>query len=232
MKDRDRQLQTIRDTYDRYRDEGRLRLWDPANRGYRRMAEDRDRDLLALLAESLPHTGGRVLDIGCGDGRLAGAAREIGVGVASWTGLDLDPTQIAAARECQPWASFVEASADEIPLPAASFDVAIASTLFSSLPSRELAAAAAGEVARVVRPGGWLIWYDLRYDNPRNAAVHGITRVSLQQLFDGWRTELRSVTLAPPLARRLGFAVPVAYPLLEGIPFLRSHLIGRLQRPA
>lgn len=232
MRDRERELQEIRATYDRYRDEGRDRLWDPSNRGYRRMTEDRDRGLLSLLGESLPATAGRVLDVGCGDGRLAEAARQAGVGVASWTGVDLAPSQIATAREAQPWASFLEASADEMPFADVSFDVAIAATLFSSLPSPDLERAAAAEVARVVRPGGWLIWYDLRYGNPRNAAVHGVTRASLKRLFVGWRIELRSVTLVPPLARRLGFAVPIAYPLLEGVPLLRSHLIGRLQRPA
>ncbi|MCA1570295.1 MAG: hypothetical protein LC798_08260 [Chloroflexi bacterium] len=57
--------------------------------------------------------------------------------------------------------------------------------LFSSLPSRDLEVAAANEVARVLAPGGWLIWYDLRYDNPTNPAVHGIGRSGLRRLFPG-----------------------------------------------
>jgi len=38
-------------------------------------------------------------------------------------------------------------------------------------------------------------------------------------------------TLIPPIARRLGPTTPVLYPILESIPFLRSHLIGRLRCP-
>lgn len=230
MTDRDHELQEIRDTYGRYRDEGRQRLWDPANRGYRRMVEDRDRDLLALLGESLPDDGGRVLDVGCGDGRMAEAARVAGMLAASWTGIDLDGSQVAAARTAHPWASFLEASADELPFEDGSFDVAIAATLFSSLPSPQLERAAAQEVARVIRPGGWLIWYDIRIDNPRNPAVHGLSADAVGRLFPGWTVELRSTTLLPPVARRLGPATSALYPLLAAIPVMRSHLVGRLRR--
>ena len=229
MRDRDRELQEIRDTYDRYRDEGRQRLWDPANPGYRRMIEDRDRDLLSLLLDSMSGSGGRVLDIGCGDGRLADAARGAGVRLASWTGIDLDASQVAAATSAHPWASFREASADELPFADASFDVAVAATLFSSLPSPELERAVAGEVARVVRPGGWIIWYDLRIDNPGNPAVHGLSADAVRRLFPGWFADLRSTTLLPPIARRLRLATSVLYPILAALPVMRSHLVGRLR---
>jgi len=39
------------------------------------------------------------------------------------------------------------------------------------------------------------------------------------------------VTLLPPLARRLGPATPLAYPVLAALPPLRSHLIGLLRKP-
>jgi hypothetical protein len=87
-------------------------------------------------------------------------------------------------------------------------------------------------VARILRPGGYLIWYDIRYDNPSNRAVHGVTRSRLQALFPGWRQELKTSTVAPPVARRLGRVTPIVYPVLHAIPILRSHLIGRLRKPA
>lgn len=229
--DRDLELDEIRRTYEGYRSTGRARIWDLGNRGFRRIVQDRDRRLIRHLARSLPAAGATVLDLGCGEGRFAVVAREAGLPIASWIGVDLDPQAIASASESAPFASFVEASADRLPLEAASVDVIVASTLFSSLPSPELEAAIAKEISRVLVPGGWLVWYDLRYDNPANRAVHGLSRRRLLHLFPGWPGEIRSMTVLPPIARRLGPTTPVTYPLLELVPLLRSHLIGRLRRP-
>ena len=231
MSDRERDLKAIRDTYLGYRRYGRNRLWDKRIVGYARITDDRDRALLALLSRSLPSSGGRVLDVGCGDGGLAKVAREGGLQPVQWLGIDLDPEAVATAGDASPWATFVVGSADRVQQPDATFDVAVASTLFSSLPTDDLEAGVANEVHRLLRPGGWLIWYDLRYSNPRNPAVHGVSPARLRRLFPGWRTELRSMTLLPPVARRLGPLVPVAYGVLELIPTLRSHLVGRLRKP-
>lgn len=230
MSDRERELQEIRETYDRYRSSGRARLWDPANDGYRRMVEDRDRELLALVRRSLPSSGGRVLDVGCGDGRLAAVVQQSGVELALWTGVDLGPSQVASASSTYPWASFVQASVHQLPLADGSFDVVIASMLFSSLPSSELEHAAVDEIRRVLVPNGWLVWYDLRYPSPGNSSVHAMSRIRLGKLFPGWHSELNSSTLLPPLARRLGH-LDGAYSALHRLPILRSHLVGRLRSP-
>ena len=225
---RDRDLDEIRATYDRYRLERRGRLWDPTNPGFARMMADRDRAFAALLRLSLP-PGGGVLDLGCGDGRLASVARDHNVGFERWVGVDLDPVAVDEATASVPWATFLEASGDRLPFESGSFDVVIASTLFSSLTSMELESAVASEIGRVIAPWGWLVWYDLRYDNPRNSAVHGIDRRRLASLFPGWRLEVRSMTLLPPVARRLGVLTRPLYGALHAIPALRSHLVGRLR---
>jgi ubiquinone/menaquinone biosynthesis C-methylase UbiE len=138
---------------------------------------------------------------------------------------------VAAASAEIAWGVFFEASADRLPFGDAAFDVVVASTLFSSLPSSELESAVATEVGRVLAPGGWLVWYDLRYGNPSNQSVHGVDAKALRALFPRWSSELRSLTLLPPIARRLGLTTAVLYGPLEWLPVLRSHLIGRLRRP-
>ena len=229
---RDRDLATIRDTYGRYAKEGRSRLWDPSNRGYARMIRDRDAALVAILRAALPVGGaGRVLDLGCGDGALAGVARDAGLEFGAWTGADLDPASVASAQERWPWATFITASADKLPFEDRSFDVVVASTLFSSLPSWEMEAATANEITRVLAPAGSLVWYDLRYRNPANPDVHAMSLRRLERLFPGWRREVRSLTLLPPMARRLGPATPALYPVLSTVPLLRSHLVGRFFPP-
>lgn len=192
------------------------------------MADDRDRSLVQLVTRSARGPA-RILDVGCGDGSLAQVMRKASVPIAAWTGLDVDTEALHAAADGVAWATFVEASADAMPFEDGAFDIVIASTLFSSLTAR-LERSAAREIERVTADGGWLIWYDLRYNNPRNPAVHGLARRDVSRLFPEWRADLRSMTLAPPIARRLGVATPVLYPVLHAIPALRTHLVGRLQR--
>lgn len=224
--------QRIRDTYRAYDESGRAHLWDRANPGYARLSDDRDRAIREHLARSLPGTASpRLLDVGCGDGGLIAGA------LASWpdleaVGIDLLPDRIDQALARGLPARFETASADALPFPDRSFDVVSAITLFSSIPSPTMEEAAARDIGRVLRPGGWLVWYDLRRDNPWNPAVHGVPAARLAALFPGWERELRSLTLAPPIARRLGPLTPVAYPLLHALPPLRSHLVGRLRCPS
>lgn len=231
MSRRDEDLEQVRRTYARYDEEGRARLWDPSNRGYARLARDRDRALVGLIEASIAATPGPVLDLGCGDGRLLTAALSAGVRPAEWHGVDLDADGVAAAASAHPEARFVVGSADELELADGSVAVVVAATLFSSLPSATMEADVAREIGRVLAPGGFLIWYDLRYDNPRNSNVHGLGVDRIRRLFPGWEGELRPITLLPPLARRLGLLTSVLYPALHALPVLRSHLVGRLRRP-
>jgi ubiquinone/menaquinone biosynthesis C-methylase UbiE len=220
----------IREVYRSYEQGGRDRIWDTRNRGFARLSHDRDLRLRDLLARSLPGRSGSLLDIGCGNGSLLAMVHERWPDVRL-AGLDLLPDRIDEARGNAPEAELIVGSADALPFGDASFDVVTAITLMSSLPSESMETAAAHEIARVLRPGGWLVWFDLRYDNPWNEAVHGLDAKRLAMLFPAWTQELRSSTLLPPLARRLGPATPVLYPLLEFVPPLRSHLIGRLRCP-
>jgi SAM-dependent methyltransferase len=226
---REDDLDRIRSTYERY-DVERHGLWDLRNSGYARLARERDALLVDLLRESVPEDG-RVLDLGCGDGYLAGAATSHGL-VADWTGVDIRADALDKARREYPSAEFIQASADAVPAADGSFHVVLASNLFSSLPSSELVAGVAREIKRLLSPGGWLLWYDMRYPSPRNPEVHPLTKRAVESLFPGWRSELRTFTLLPPVARRLGPSTPYIYPVLHAIPMLRSHLIGRLRAEA
>jgi SAM-dependent methyltransferase len=228
--DRETDLQAIRDTYDGYDASGRARLWDERAPGYARLAAELQASLVRSL-ESVASTGARILDLGCGDGVLA-AETHLSSTASEWIGVDLRQEAIATARERFPNLTFMVASGDEVPLDDASLDVVVARLLFSSLPSADLEASVAAEIQRLVRPGGWLVWLDLRYANPTNRAVHGMSRSRIAGLFPGWKTDLRSAGLLPPLARRLGRTTRIAYPALAALPVLRSHLVGRLRNPA
>jgi hypothetical protein len=85
---------------------------------------------------------------------------------------------------------------------------------------------------RVTRPGGALIWYDLRVANPANPNVTPIQRSEIRALFPKCAIDLRSSTLAPPLARylaRWSFAVCA---VLSSLPFLRTHYAALITKPS
>jgi hypothetical protein len=58
-----------------------------------------------------------------------------------------------------------------------------------------------------------------------------MTRNLIKELFPKLRTNLRTITLLPPLARRLGRFTPILYPMLSAIPILRTHYLGLLVKP-
>jgi ubiquinone/menaquinone biosynthesis C-methylase UbiE len=133
---------TIPPTYDlSYRDE----FW--ASRPY----ED-ECDRLAIRA-LLPRTGGRLLDVGAGFGRLVDEYRAFD----SVTLVDASAVMLEASRErvgADPRFSIVAADAAHMPIADGTIDVAVAVRLLVHLrdPTDVLR-----EIARVMRPGGCLI---------------------------------------------------------------------------
>jgi len=89
----------------------------------------------------------------------------------------------------------------------------------------------AGWCLPLLRPGGALLWYDFRIDNPRNRNVKGIRRAEILDLFPGLQGDVRSLTLAPPLSRTLVPVSRVLATLLSAIPLLRTHLLAVQVKP-
>jgi hypothetical protein len=104
-----------------------------------------------------------------------------------------------------------------------SLDMVLLFTVFSSILDHRMAENVATEVRRVLKPGGAVLWYDFRYDNPSNPHTRGMTKRHIRRLFPGFTLNLRTITSLPPLARRLGRATSWLYPVLAAGPFLRTH---------
>jgi ubiquinone/menaquinone biosynthesis C-methylase UbiE len=208
--------------------------WSLVNAGNRSILAERHRVSRRLLERAgwLPLGDRRVIEVGCGTGTELAWLLEVGAKPSRLVGVDLLANRIAAARQAHPDIEFHEANAEHLDFADETFDLAMAITVFSSILDRVMAANVAAEMARVLRPGGGLLWYDVRYDSVSNPNVKAVSRARIAELFPPFEASLQTITLAPPVARRLRGAAPLAYPVLAALPPLRSHLIGLLRKPA
>ncbi|HKM72553.1 MAG TPA: methyltransferase domain-containing protein [Stellaceae bacterium] len=117
--------------------------------------------LVPLKAVLAGRPAARLLDVGCGTGRFL---REVKANYPRLdvTGLDLSPHYLAVARrELQPWsrARLVVGAAEAMPFADGYFDAITCIYLFHELPAR-VRRAVVGEIRRVLKPGGILIFVD------------------------------------------------------------------------
>lgn len=122
------------------------------------------RGIAADVAAVAPNQA-RVLEVGCGPGQLAiELARSHGLEV---TGLDLDPAMIDRARANAAHAgaeggsapTFVVGDVAALPFDEAAFDLVVSTLSMHHWSDR---AAALRDIARVLRPGGTALIWDLR----------------------------------------------------------------------
>ncbi len=112
-----------------------------------------------LVRSAFLPLGGRVLDVGCGEGATL---RHLGEPDGA-TGIDLFADKIAFARTALPRCHFVVGSGYALPFPDASFDHVIVRDLVHHLddPGRFVA-----ECARVIAPGGRIDVLEPSRNNP------------------------------------------------------------------
>lgn len=208
--------------------------WDLANPGYQALVRERKRAIGNTLGRAglTPLGERRVLDVGCGNGGELAEMLTFGATPERLVGVDLLADRIEAARSRHPGIDFRVGNAVSLDFQTASFDLVLSYTVFSSILDPGVSRAVAAEMYRVLAPGGSVLWYDIRYPNPANSNVRPLSRREVRRLFPGLLGHLRTLSLLPPLARRLGLTAGWSYPLLAAIPLLRSHQLGLLSKPA
>lgn len=197
--------------------------------------QERQRALLRLFRR-LGHTELsrlRLLEVGCGAGGNLLELLRIGFAPEHLAGVELLPERLAQARHTLPAAlTLWPGDACAAPIAAASQDIVLVSTVFSSLLDDAFQQRLADAMWRWLKPGGGVLWYDFTVDNPRNPDVRGVPPARLAQLFPQARLSSRRVTLAPPIARAVCRVHPLLYPVFNALPPLRTHLLAWLEKPA
>ncbi len=176
--------------------------------------------------------GTRTFEAGCSTGYHLRLMVQWGAEPEGQAGIDLHPAAVQYARAHGAGMCIHQGSADAIPEPDASFDLALAFTLFSSVPSEDVSAGIARELFRITRPGGLILVHDMRRRNPRNPAVHPVQPNDIRRWFPACPVRARTCTLAPPIARRIGRWAPWLYGPLAAVPPLRTHTLYIIRRPA
>lgn len=102
----------------------------------------------------------RILDYGCGYGRVTGLLHERGFTAAE--GVDFAPAMIEAARRNRPGARFtVLTDPPSLPYPDGTFDAATLFAVITCIPAEAKQRQVIAELRRVLRPGGLLYLSDL-----------------------------------------------------------------------
>jgi len=190
--------------------------------------QERQRVLSKLLAQHTdnPLNQLRLLEIGCGSGGNLLELLRMGFSPDNLVGNELLPGRAALARHNLPTACAVlEGDATALDIADDSFDIVYQSTVFTSLLDDDFQAKLASHMWNWVRPGGGVLWYDFVYNNPNNPDVRGVGMKRIQELFPEGRLDIRRVTLAPPISRRVCKLHPSLYTVFNAFPFLRTHAL-------
>ena len=180
----------------REEDDARYSWFSP---GYQFMMQQRERRVLALLrrhdCENLESK--KILEVGCGAGQWLRDFVKWGARPENITGIDLLADRVSKARRlCPPYNPYRMRSAAELPFSDGTFDLVLQSTVFTSILDADLKRRVAAEMMRVVKPDGFILWYDYHVNNPWNPDVKGVKRREINRLFPSCQIELRRITLA------------------------------------
>lgn len=198
--------------------------------------QERQRGVVALLRNEghADFASLELLEVGSGHGSNLLELLWLGFVPEKLSGIELLPERHAAARSRLPAAvRLMLGDATQVAVTAASADIVLASTVFSSLLDDAFQQRLADAMWRAVRPGGGVLWYDFTVNNPRNADVRGVPWQRVRTLFPHATTvRHQRVTLAPPIARAVTRLHPALYTAFNALAPLRTHLIAWLGKAA
>ena len=228
----DKDIQRLREEY-RSR-ETRLKesdIYALSNPAHLFMIQQRERAILKLLRkkglEFLVEK--QILEIGCGKGTVLLDFVRQGADPERLWGVDLLVDRLGEAKHHLPSSQFTNADGQFLPFPESSFDMILQFTAFSSVLDPKIKQQMAGEILRVLKSDGVILWYDF-WLNPTNPQTAGIRLKEIRRLFLDCDLTIRKITLAPPIARRIAPCSRVLAMILETLTVFNSHYLVLIQK--
>lgn len=201
--------------------------WQPAE-AFMRAGRERAASQMLREAKVFPVAADRCLEVGYGRLGWLGTLISWGLREPHLAGIELDETRAQVAQSALPSADLRVGDASALPWSDGAFQLVVCSTVFTSILDLHVRQQIADEITRVLAPGGAILWYDFRINNPKNKNVKKVSKSELFRLFPELKGAVKSVTLAPPLTRILAPKSWTLASVLESMPPLRTHLLGVL----
>lgn len=207
-----------------------INKWSEKNIGNQISIKDRNSKVKDLfIKNNLDIKNAKVLDLGCASGNFINSLLNIGIRKKNITGIDIRKNSIKNAKKRFPEIRFELMDARKLEYSDNTFDCIIIFTLFSSVLKSLDRKKIAEEAKRVLKSTGLIIYYDVRMNNPFNKNIIGMNKKELSRIFHDMKFVCARITLIPPIARNLGIATSMLYPILCKLPFLNSHYICSLK---
>jgi len=168
----------------------------------------------------------RVLDLGAGELLWGEEFSRMGMPPHKYIGTDLLRWRLLKGHELGRNFGAVTASAQDLPFASGSFDLVTQFTMMTSVLDEDTRRRIAAELTRVLKPGGYFLWYDFRINNPWNPHTRAIRQGELRRLFAGWPVACETITLLPPIARKTPKALAGILKFLHAVPILRTHYLA------
>ncbi len=220
----------IRRAHARRREDDRYSMFNP---GHLFTLQERERAVLKLLKQQGAGDLAplRILEVGCGTGTWMRDFVRWGARPEHMTGVDILPERIAQARGlCPAKLTLLEANATSLPFDAASFDLVLQSTVFTSILNEGVRQAVALEMIRVTRDTGLMLWYDYHVQHRANPDTRPVSRTEIRRLFPECTVRLTRITLAPPIVRLIAPYSWFACECLGALPLARTHYLGAIHK--
>ena len=154
------------------------------------------RELAASLGfiKKMDLSGLRILDVGCGHGRILRSFLDMGALPENLFGVDLRAQDIAENKKLSPGLDFSVTNGKDLNFSKESFDLVTQFVVFSSISLNELRLRLASEMWRVLKPGGYIFWWDLK----RSIAHPGYKAeyLEIEDLFTSARIAKKEVCLS------------------------------------
>ncbi len=198
--------------------------------GDRLIKKERDNYMYQLLNKNkIFSKKNKILDFGCGEGFIMHQLLHWGIEYDQMVGIDTSQERIKKAKMRFDNLKFTQIT-DKIPFSENQFTMIIISTVFSSIIGQSNRFFWASEIDRVLKGNGFIIFYDMKINNPFNFNTKKISKNELKLLFKNYNIKTKSLTVLPQLTRTISYISPKIYPFLTKLKFLHTHQISQLTR--